>query len=304
MALHRLEPLRLFVRLVERGSFSAAARDLRIKQSTASKWVAELEAELGVSLVERTTRSLRVTDAGRALAQRAMELLGAFDAMTVELSGAADSEPMGRVRVSAPVVFGRRFVAPVIARFLARHPKVEAELVFSDRYVNLVEEGFDLAIRVGVPVDTSFRGRKLADGGRSVVASRAYLEAHGTPRTPKELAQHACLLHGEIGASAIWRFRRGNEKEVPAPVTGRVSTNNSEATLEMARRGLGIALLADWLVERDLKKGTLVRVLAGYQAPPAPVFALMPPGRFSSPAARALSDFLAASLKVDALPTR
>ena len=298
MALNRLDSLRLFVRLVERGSFSAAARDLRIKQSTASKWVAELEEQLGVGLVERTTRSLRVTDAGRRLAERSTELLRALDDISAELSGTTFSEPMGRIRVSAPVVFGRMFVSPLMAKFLARYPKIEAEIVFGDRYVNLGEEGFDLAIRVGLPADTSARGRKLADSERVLVASRRYVEAYGAPRSPKDLERHACLVHGELGASAIWRFRRGSEKASPVAVTGRVTTNNSEVALELARHGLGIALLADWSVARDLKRKTLVRLLETYQAPPAPVFALAAPGRFMAPPVRLLLDFLVASVKL------
>ena len=296
MPLHRLDTLRLFVRLVERGSFSAAARDLRVQQSTASKWVAELEEELGLSLVERTTRAIRVTDAGRRLAQGAIEILSAADALQAELTGTADREPMGRI--SAPVVFGRMFVAPRLAKFLARHPKIEAELVFGDRYVNLVEEGFDLAIRVGVPTDTSARGRKLTGSERCLVAAPRYLEAHGIPQTPKELERHTCLLHGELGARTTWRFRRGRENDTPVAVTGRVSTNNSEVALEMARRGLGIALLADWLVKRDLTSGKLVRLLEDFQAPPAPVFVLTPPGRYVAPPVRALIDFLVANLKL------
>ncbi|MBC8069623.1 MAG: LysR family transcriptional regulator [Deltaproteobacteria bacterium] len=294
--MQRLDALRLFVRLVERGSFTAAALDMRVKQSTASKWVAELEEQLGVSLVERTTRSIRVTDAGLLLAQRSVEILGAVDAVSAELSGDTDREPMGRVRVSAPVVFGRRFVAPLLAEFLAQHPKVDAELVFGDRYVNLVDQGFDLAIRVGRPTDTSARGRKLADSERCLVASPEYLDRRGAPRTPKDLEHHDCLFHNEIGARATWRFRRGREQDSPVAVTGRIATNNSEVTLEMARRGLGIALLADWLVADDLSTGTLVQLLAGYRAPPAPVCALTPPGRFVTPPVRALLDFLVASL--------
>ena len=288
----RLDAMRLFVRLVERGSFSAAARDLRITQSTASKWVASLESDLGLTLIERTTRSSRVTEAGRVFHAKAEEILAALDALRAQLV-LPHSEPKGRVRMSVPVVFGRLFVAPAVADFLGKNPKVEVDLGFNDRYVNLVEEGFDLAVRVGVPTDTSARGRRLADSGRRLVASPSYLEAHGHPRAPRDLRDHECLLHGSTNAPVIWRFGKKGSSAKAVKVRGRVIANNSDAILEMARAGLGVALLADWLVGPDLERKTLVRVLPGYDAPPAPVYALLTPGRFPSPAVRPLLDHLA-----------
>jgi len=291
----RIDALRLFMRLCERGSFSAAARDLKIKQSTASKWVAELEAELGASLVARTTRSVHVTDAGRSFLARARDVLAAFDELTRELSQRRP-EPSGPVRVSIPVVFGRLFVVPAIADFLKRHPNVRADVVLADRYVNLVEEGFDLAVRVGVPADTSARGRKLVESRRVLVAAPAYLEAHGRPRAPRDLRHHECLVHVDVSPAVIWRFGRRAGAEVPVPVRGRAAANNSEAVLAMARRGLGIALLADWLVAADLRRGRLVPLLERYTTTPAPVYALSPPGRFASTTVRALVEHLAGAL--------
>jgi len=288
----RIAALRLFVRLVERGSFSAAAADLKIKQSTASKWVAEIEAELGVALVQRTTRSLQVTEDGQRFRAHAREVIAAFDAMRAELAE-RNPVPHGRVRISAPVVFGQRFVVPALAGFLVRHPDVHAEIVFADRYVNLVDEGFDLAIRVGVPVDTTARGRKLADSRRVLVAAPAYLAARGKPRTPRALTGHDCLIHGDGNTAMVWRFGRGRSAEIPVTVRGRVAANNSEAVLALARHGLGIALLADWLVTADLARGRLVELLPRFHAPPAPVYALAPPARFASTLVRALTDHLA-----------
>lgn len=291
----RIDAMRLFVRLAERGTFSAAARDLRVKQSTASKWVAELERQLGTSLVDRTTRSLRLTEAGRRFSARAVEVLAGFDGIYAELADGS-AEPAGRVRASVPVVFGRRFVVPLVAGFLKRHPKVEAELVFNDRYVNLVEEGFDVAIRVGVPADTTARGRKLADSRRCLVAAPSYVKARGRLTAPKDLVEHDCLLHGEASAATIWRFRRAGAKDQPVPVRGRFAANNSEAVLEMARAGLGIALLADWLVTEDIERKRLIRLLEDHDTPPAPVYALTPPGRYTAAPVRALLDHLSTSL--------
>lgn len=290
----RIEAHRLFVTLAERGSFSAAAKELRIKQSTASKWVAALESELGANLVQRTTRSVHLTDAGRRLLARSRELLAGFAALQDEFR-AQNPAPSGRLRVSLPVVFGRLFIVPALAEFLAQHPQVSAELVFNDRYVNVVEEEFDLALRVGVPVDTSARGRKLAESRRVLVASPAYVAAHGRPQLPKDLRRHACLLHADAG-NALWRFTRGTGRELPTPVRGRIVANNSEAVLLLVRRGLGIALLADWLVQADLARGRLVPLLEDFATPSAPIYALTPPGKFASTAVRALIDHLATAL--------
>src|SRR5262249_16689567 len=153
---------------------------------------------------------------------------------------AAAPEPAGRIRISLPAVFGRLYVIPAMVTFLKAHPRVEAEIIFSDRYVNLVEEGFDVAVRVGVPVDTSPRGRKLADSGRKLVAAPSYLATRGRPAQPSDLRSHDCLVHGEPGAPTVWRFARGGGAAVPVSVRGRVAVANSEATLMLARSGLGI----------------------------------------------------------------
>jgi DNA-binding transcriptional LysR family regulator len=296
----RIEAMRLFVRLAERGSFSAAAKDLKIKQSTASKWVAELEAQVGAGLVQRTTRALHFTPSGETFLARSREVLASFDAMMGEM-GEMSAEPAGRIQLTAPVVFGRRFVMEPVGAFVKRHRKVEVDVVLDDRYVSLVEETFDLAIRVGVPVDTSARGRKLGEGARILVASPAYLEARDTPQTPEQLTQHECIVHGGAASSAIWRFARRSGKrarELPVAVRGRVAVNNSEAAMALACAGHGIALLADWLVADDVARGTLVPLLEHYETPAAPLFALTPPGRYPSPTVRALIDVIAAALAV------
>jgi molybdate transport repressor ModE-like protein len=287
--------MRLFARLAEQGSFSAAARDLKIKQSTASKWIAELETELGANLVERTTRSVRITEDGQRLLDRARQVLAAFDELTADFDQRS-LQPRGRVRVSAPVVFGRLFVVPAVGDFLKRHPEVHVEVVMNDRYVNLVDEGFDLAIRVGVPTDTSARGRKLADSRRVLVAAPAYLKNRHRPKTPDDLRLHECLVHGDANASIVWRFGKDQARGVPVAVRGRFAANNSEAVALMARQGLGIALLADWLVREDLARGRLISLLEDFGAPPAPIFALSPPGRFSSVTVHALTEHLAIAI--------
>jgi DNA-binding transcriptional LysR family regulator len=164
------------------------------------------------------------------------------------------------------VVFGRLFVIPLVAEFLCKHPHIHAELEFNDRYVNLVDEGFDAAVRVGIPIDTSFRARKLADSRRRLVASPTYVKTRGRPSSPRDLKDHECLLHGNTSAGVTWNFRRAGAREMPTSVRGRVAANNSEAILHMARSGLGIALLADWLVERDLREKKLLVLLQEFEA--------------------------------------
>jgi DNA-binding transcriptional LysR family regulator len=297
----RLDALRLFSRLAERRSFSAAARDLKIKQSTASKWVQELEAELGVNLVDRTTRSVHLSEDGKRLLARAHDVLAAFDELGAEFASLAPI-PRGKVRVSAPVAFGRLFIAPVLSEFLRAHVEVEIELVLNDRYINLVEEGFDLAFRVGIPTDTSARGRKIADSRRLLVAAPSYLDGRRRPKTPDDLREHECLVHGDASAPNVWRFGTDSKPVAPVPVRGRFAANSSEAVALLARDGLGIALLADWLVRDDLERGALVPLLTSFAAPPAPIFALTPPGRFASVTVRALTDHVAASLVTRLIP--
>lgn len=287
----RINAMRLFSRLVERGSFSAAARDLRIKQSTASKWVAELEEQLGVSLVERTTRALRITPAGNRFHAGCIDVLGNYDELTSEIQNTSP-EPSGKLRVSLPVVFGVRFAVPLLADFLRRFPKVSADLALSDRYVNLVEEGFDLALRVGTPVDTSARGHKLSDGGRHLVAAPSYIQRRGKPTTPDALRAHTCLLFSEVGAGTTWQLVSPRGESSRIHLQSPYSANNAEVLLELANQGMGIALLADWLVHEDVRRKRLVRLLPTYSLEPAPIYALTPGHRYTSVTVRLLIQHL------------
>ncbi|MEM6292363.1 MAG: LysR family transcriptional regulator [Myxococcota bacterium] len=272
----RISVLRAFTRLVERGSFTAVADELRVKQSTVSKWLRGLEDELGVQLVDRTTRAVHITDAGRRFYDKALTVLAAYDD-ALEVLAPSDDVLRGRLRVSVPEVFGRLYVVPQVTRFVRRHKELELDLTFADQYVSLVEQGFDVAIRVGRAVDSTLQAHPLASTERVLVASPGYLKQHGAPSSPKALREHACLTHsGALGDA--WSFLRGGRTQ-RVSVRGRVSTNNSEAALALARSGLGLCLLATWLVDADLRSGRLVPVLEAYEAPPAPIRALTPPGR-------------------------
>ncbi len=292
----RFTTLKAFCRLMELESFSAVAQELRVKQSTVSKWIAALEEELGVRLVDRTTRSLRATEAGQRFYRRAASIVPDYEAAVGE-AREATAELRGPIRMSVPVVFGQRFIVPAVTRFLLLHESIELELIFGDRYVSLVEERFDLAIRVGVPVDSALSSHSLAEGRRYLVASPAYLERCGAPEDPSGLERHQCLVphgHGQRGDQnppGAWSFRRG-KKVYRVRVGGRVCTNHSEATLHLARAGMGVALLASWLVEPDILQGALVALLPDFEPPSAPVRGLTPPGRFLTPRVRALIEHL------------
>jgi DNA-binding transcriptional LysR family regulator len=287
----RLEALRAFVRVIELGSFSQAASELRVKQSTVSKWIAALEDGLATRLIERTTRSQRATPAGRVLYDRAREILAAYESVKAEIT-AAEGAPAGRLRVSVPVVFGRRFLFAALPRFMRRYPDVELEVVADDRYLNLVAEGLDVAVRVGRPVDSTFRTQILGRSPRRLVASPRYLARRGAPARPRDLERHACLLHTGLKNDEVWSFRRDG-RTVRVPVRGRFSANHSEALLLMAKSGQGIALLADWLVRREVEKGRLAVLLEDYTAPAAPIAAVLPPGPSVPLRVRAFLKFLA-----------
>lgn len=285
----RIESFRAFTRLVERGSFSRVAEELQVKQSTVSKWMQSLESQLGVQLIERTTRAMHVTDAGQRFYRSALEVLDAYDAAVGSVHH-EDTSLRGRIRVSVPEVFGRLHVVPRVARFSLKHPQLSLELSFADRYVDLVGEGFDLAIRLGQPTDSTLRVQHMGRTSRRLVASPGYVKRRGAPASPKALGEHDCLPHSTAMGDR-WAFTR-NGRTQRVHVRGRVVANNSEATLALVRRGLGIGLLATWLVDADIRSGRLVTLLEGYETPSAKINALLPPGRYTPPRVGAFVDFL------------
>lgn len=290
----RIDQLRVFVRLVERGSFSAVADELGVGQSTVSKWLAGLEDDLGTRLLDRTTRSQHVTESGQSFYQRAAAILDGYDTAVGEVKE-GESVVRGRIRMSLPVVFGRLYVLPLMIRFLRKHQELRLQLSFSDRYVNLVEEGYDLVLRLGASPDSTLREHVLGSSTRKLVASPKYLGGHGVPKTPGELAEHQCLVHTGLGARTTWTLSKAGTVH-RVGVEGRVFASNSEATLTLAKSGFGICMLASWLVDRELERGRLVQVLRDYELPPAPIRALTAPGRHLSPRLRALLDHLGRGL--------
>ncbi len=286
----RLDAMLAYVRLVELGSFSKVGLELRVKQSTVSKWIASLETQLHTQLIERTSRSQRLTEAGQLFYERAKDILASYEELEAQLQRRSPVLS-GRIRVNAPVVFGRLYLLPHLGHFLREHPSLEVELVLEDRYIQLLEEGIDLAIRVGKPVDSSLRSKTLATTPRRLVAAPRYLEEFGEPTDPKELKHHNCLLHSGLHSRTVWQFSQGNKK-FQTPVSGRFSANNSEALLTLAKEGLGVALLASWLVDDEIAEGHLTMLLPDYSLPMAPIQALLPPSRQIHPRVRAFLNFL------------
>lgn len=293
--MHNIHAFRAFVRLVDTGSFTAVAQELGVKQSTVSKWVSGLEESFSSQLIHRTTRSQQVTDSGRVFYARARAVLDAYDA-TVAAMRDQDTEVRGRIRLSLPVVFGRLFIVPLVTSFLRKHSEVEVAMHFGDHYSGLVDEGIDLAVRVGAPVDSSLLSHYLGTSSRRVAASPGYLKRCGTPRTPASLAKHECLGHSQPGAPNIWSFSKGKKSERIA-VRARVSADNSEVTLALARSGLGICMLASWLVDGDIRAGRLIPLLESYGRSKAPIRALTPPGRHVPGHVRLLIEHLRVGLE-------
>lgn len=288
----RLESDRMFVAVMELGSFAAAALRLGTSSGQASKLVARLEGDLGVRLLNRTTRALSATEAGQAYFDRVRHILEDIDELDREVRSAA-RVPQGLLRVTAPLSYGRAGLLPALNAFALRYPEVELDVQFTDRMVNLVEEGFDVAVRVGRPADSSLIARKLGEVTLDLVASPAYLAAAGEPAHPRDLARHACILDTNMRDPTLWRFREDGRART-VNITGRVRYSNAEACLGAAEEGLGFALVPGFLSGPSLGAGRVVRRLERFADGRLGVHILYPPGRHLAAKVRAFVDFVAA----------
>lgn len=262
----RLDELTIFVRIVEEGSLVRAAQRLRRSPPAVTRALAALEDRIGVRLVDRTTRRLAPTEAGRAFYERARSLVADYENATV---GAREAPVRGLLRITAPVQFGRRHIAPVVSGFLDRHEDVEVELLLNDRNVDLIDEGIDVALRIGALADSSLTVRVVGHVRRQWVASPAYLARHGTPRAPADLAKHEALL-GTSRGTLEWSFA-GSRRGAAVHLAGRLRVDDVETRLRAARDGRGVAQFLSYQVADDLAAGRLVRLLHRYEKPPLPV---------------------------------
>ncbi len=285
----RLNQLALFVRTVESGSFSKAAREFGLTQPSVSRAIAALEERLGVTLLRRTTRRLSLTDAGDALLSRAREALAAVDDAESAAQGA--DRLTGTLRVALPTAFGVRQVIPLLPGFLARHPGLRIDAMLSDRNEDLIAEGAELALRLGSQPDSSFVARRLATAPRRIVAAPDYLSRRGTPKSIRDLAGHDCLGAPSDAPRETWTFKhRGKPKSVTVDI--RLRTGRGLGLVACAAAGLGIAIASTWMCGEEIESGRLRRILPEYQPEPADAFIVFPAGRRPSQKARAFGDYL------------
>lgn len=265
--------LAFFAQLVRVGSLTATARELNLTPPAVSKRLAQLEQRLGVRLLNRTTRSISLTAEGEMYLVNAQRILGEIEELERQVSSSR-AEPKGLLRVNAPLGFGRTHVGPAISTFVQRHPEVEVQLQLTDRPINLPDDAIDVAIRFGDLPDSRLIARKIASNRRRLCASPAYLERHGVPLTPRDLAEHACIvLRQNEAAFGSWRLNRGKQAE-SVKVRGSLSTNDGEVALNWALEGHGILMRAEWNLARYLRSGELVEVLGDYETPPADIYAV------------------------------
>jgi len=289
--LDRLESDRMFVVVMETGSFTAAAERLGTSSGQASKLVSRLERDLGVRLLNRTTRAVSPTEAGQAYFDRLRPLLDEFDNLDAAIRDASHT-PRGRLRLTAPLTFGAAEIAPGLNEFALQFPEIELDVNFSDRVVNLVDEGFDMAIRVGRPDDSSMIARKLCDVRIVVIGSPAYLERRGEPETPDDLSRFDCIIDTNFREPNRWPFRNGEGDPVSVPIGGRVRYSNAEACLKAAEAGLGLACVPIFIAGEPLRSGRMRRLLQSFEPEPYTVHALYPHSRHLTAKVRVLVDFL------------
>jgi DNA-binding transcriptional LysR family regulator len=290
----RFQALQAFVRVVELGSFAKAAERLGVSTSAVSRQVAELESHLNVRLLQRTTRRLSLTDTGQSFYERGVQLLADLDEAEASVRAAAVL-PQGTLRLTCGVTFGIRHVAPAIASFTAQYPQVQVDIDLSDRAVDLVEEGFDLAIRIAAIGQQGLVSRRLAGTRLVCCAAPAYLARRATQpiRTPADLAMHECLSYTQVAVPNTWRFEApdGTPHEFRVPPRHRV--NNGRMLVALAVEGLGVINEPDFIVDPEIRAGRLVRVLADHAQPVAGIAAVYPSRRLLSTMVRTFVDFLA-----------
>lgn len=282
----RLDHLRAFIMVADAGGFAQASRALRVSPTSVTRAVAALEGALGARLLSRTTRSVRLTDEGSAYLERARRALADLDDAARQVVGDAE-EPHGLLVVSAPVVFGRLHVVPAVADLLARHPRLDVRLTLSDRFVRLVEEGVDAAVRIGALPDSSLRATRLGEVARVLVASPAYLKERGTPASTADLRGHDLIAFDQLSANREWRL--GSSPADVVRLRPRLETDGVDAAIAAATLGCGIARVLDYQVRRQLAEGVLLEVLAGASHATVPVSIVHAAGRWPTSAVRAFT---------------
>lgn len=298
----RLRWMQTFVRVVESGSFSAVARELNTTQSAVSKHVGALENSLGVPLLIRSSRRVTPSEAGARYYQRCLQVLDLV-AEADQDARASERCVTGLLRVAAPVVFGRLHIVPNLPEFYAQNPKLQIDLRLNDQFINLVEEGVDVAYRVGELSDSQLIARRIGTTHRATLATPAYLAAFGEPEHPRDLARHNCLIYTGLARLNEWSFG-GPEGEIRVSVQGRFQTNSSEAIREAVLADLGIAFSPVWMFGSEIRSGRVVPLLQAFQPLPLPIHVVFPPARRPALKTKRFVDFMTARFDTDPFISR
>jgi DNA-binding transcriptional LysR family regulator len=293
----RLHLMTVFVAVAEEESFAGGARRLGMSPPAVTRAIAALEGRLGVKLLNRTTRFVRTTDAGRRYLDDARRIIGEIDEAD-EAAAGINAEPRGHLAITAPVLFGKLFVLPVIVEFLQRYPAVEVSALFLDRVVNLLEEGLDVGVRIGDLPDSSMNAICVGSVRRVICASPDYLERHGMPQNPAELSGHDIVAASEVSPATDWKFGRGS-KLATVRVKPRLTVTTNDAAIEAAVRGFGITRLLSYQVVPHLASGRLKIILSEHEPAPMPIHVLHREGRYASAKVRSFVDLIAVRLRED-----
>lgn len=289
----RLQLWRVYLRVVEMGSFTAVARELNSTQPRISRQIAQLEAQLGVRLLRRSTRTLSMTDEGEQLYADARRILAEVDEAEGRLRGSRE-QARGLIRLACPTTLSRLKLLPMMHGFLDRYPELQVEFSVSDRFVDLIADGIDVAIRGGEISDTELHARRIGTARRVCVAAPAYLKASGTPTTPVDLIHHQCMTYTLLATGTVWPFAGQ-----PVRVSGRVRGDSPDVILEMVRSGYGVGLMPSWLFRDALVDGALVRILEDWPVPDLPIYAMYQARRQVPLRVRLLVDYLSEKFSED-----
>jgi DNA-binding transcriptional LysR family regulator len=292
--MNRFANMEAFVRVIETGSFSSAARQLHIGQPSISKMISQLEDRLGVRLLLRSTHGLTPTEAGQNFYERAKRSLEEADEAELAARGAA-ATLSGRLRICAAVTFARLHVVPRLPAFLAEHPNLEVEVVLDDKNVDLIEAGIDVGLRMGTLTDSTLTARKIGQSRRLVLGTPAYFANAGEPSAPADLIAHQAVIYDQRGGGAVWTFRQGTA-ETSVTVKGRVRVTAAEGVREAVFAGLGLVIASEWMFEPELERGTVRAVLQDWELPSIELWAIFPTGRRASAKARSFASFIEAQL--------
>ncbi|MGE8154729.1 LysR family transcriptional regulator [Pseudomonas vancouverensis] len=292
----KLNAMAIFVRVVERGSFSAVAREMQISQPTISKVLQALETQLGGKLIARSTRKLSLTDEGQRYYQECQHILAAVDAAEHSFQSGRE-KVAGPLKIGSSVSFGRLQIAPRLPEFLKRYPGIQIDLQLSDQNQDLISEGLDVTFRIGALNDSGLIARHIGNTHRTTVAAPEYLKQNGQPQTPQDLSQHNCLMFNLLSSQNLWVYESQTGQRHEVRIKGNAQSNNSEAIREMVLGGLGIALSPLWLFSDDLKAGRVIAILQEYKTLSLPIHAVSPANRRQSARVKAFVDYMAQALE-------